>query len=102
MAWAIFADKTDGRQFFFATAHTEPGQSKAKRALRKKQAKKILAEIEAENRDNLPIVLTGDFSSTKLTAVNPVYDVLTDSGSSSIRWATPGSRSRPRRPPPRS
>ncbi len=80
VAWAIFADKTDGRQFFFATAHTEPGQSKAKRALRKKQAKKILAEIEAENRDNLPIVLTGDFSSTKLTAVNPVYDVLTDSG----------------------
>lgn len=80
VAWAIFADKTDGRTFFFATAHTEPGQSKAKRALRKKQAKKILAEIEAHNPDNLPVVLTGDFSSTKLTAVNPVYDVLTDSG----------------------
>ena len=80
VAWAIFADKTDGRQFFFATAHTEPGQSKAKRALRKKQAKKILAEIRAENTRRLPVVISGDFSSTKLTAVNPVYDVLTDSG----------------------
>ena len=80
VAWAIFADKLDGRKFFFATAHTEPGQSKAKRALRTKQAKKILAEIEAENPDKLPIVLPGDLSSTKLTAANPVYNVLTDSG----------------------
>ena len=79
VAWAIFADKRDGRKFFFATAHTEPGQSKAKRALRTKQAKKILAEIKAENPSKLPVVLTGDLSSTKLTAANPVYDVLTDS-----------------------
>lgn len=76
VAWAIFADKIDGRKFFFATAHTEPGQSKAKRALRKKQAKKILAEIEEHNPDNLPVVITGDFSASKLTAANPVYDVL--------------------------
>ncbi|MGC3953939.1 MAG: endonuclease/exonuclease/phosphatase family protein [Propionicimonas sp.] len=78
VAWAIFADKKDGRKFFFATAHTEPGQSKAKRALRKKQAKKILAEIKAHN-PGLPVVVTGDFSSSKLTAANPVYDVIMDS-----------------------
>ncbi|MCW5950788.1 MAG: endonuclease/exonuclease/phosphatase family protein [Propionibacteriaceae bacterium] len=79
VAWAIFQDQRDGRRFFFATAHTEPGQSKAKRALRKKQAKLILAEIEAHNPEDLPVVITGDFSASKLTAVNPVYDVLTDS-----------------------
>lgn len=78
MAWAIFADRTDGRRFFFATAHTEPGQSKAKRTLRKKQAKKIVAQIRAHN-PGLPVVLTGDFSASKLTATNPVYDVVMDS-----------------------
>lgn len=80
LAWAILEDNTDGRRFFFVTAHTEPGQSKAKRALRTKQAGLILAEIEAKNPDNLPVVITGDFSSTKLTAVNPVYNVLVGSG----------------------
>lgn len=80
VAWAIFEDQQDGRQFFFATAHTEPGQSKAKRALRKKQAKKILAEIKAHNPEDLPVVITGDFSASKLTAANPAYDVLTGSG----------------------
>ena len=68
-------------RFVGATASVdESSQSKAKRALRTKQAKKILAEIKAENPDKLPIVLTGDLSSTKLTAANPVYNVLTDSG----------------------
>ena len=80
VAWAIFADRVDGRRFFFATAHTEPGQSKAKRALRHRQAGMILDEIADHNPENLPLVLTGDLSSTKLTAVNPVYNVLTDSG----------------------
>ncbi len=80
LAWAILQDKTDGRKFFFANAHTEPGQSKAKRALRKRQANLIVSTIKANNPDNLPVVLVGDHSSTKLTAVNTVYDVLMASG----------------------
>ncbi|MDQ7993617.1 MAG: endonuclease/exonuclease/phosphatase family protein, partial [Propionicimonas sp.] len=80
LAWAILEDKLDGRQFFFANAHTEPGQSKAKRALRKKQAALIVATIKANNPANLPVVLTGDFSSTKLTSVNTAYDVFMKSG----------------------
>ncbi len=80
LAWAIFQDRTDGRKFFFANAHTEPGQSKAKRALRKRQANLIVSTIKANNPDNLPVVLVGDFSSTKLTSANTVYDVLMKSG----------------------
>lgn len=76
VAWAIFADKTDGREFVFATAHTEPGQTKAKRKLRTTQAKLILAELERANPNGLPVIITGDFSASKLTAANPVYDVL--------------------------
>lgn len=79
VAWAIFRDKKDKREFFFATAHTEPGQSAAARALRKKQAGMIMATIRANNPDRLPVVLTGDFSASKLTAVNPAYDVILDS-----------------------
>ncbi len=81
VAWAIFRDKTDGRKFLFATAHTEPGQSKAKVKLRKKQAGLILDELRKHNPAKLPVILTGDFSSTKLThAGNPVYDIITKSG----------------------
>lgn len=80
VAWGIFRDRKDKRQFLFATAHTEPGQSEAVRALRKKQAAKILAEIKANNPRRLPVVLTGDFSASKLTAENPAYDVIAKSG----------------------
>lgn len=80
VAWAVFQDRTDGREFLFATAHTEPGQSKAKRKLRARQAAMIVDEIAEHNPDHLPVVMTGDFSATKLTAANPVYNVLTDSG----------------------
>ncbi|MFT3970592.1 MAG: hypothetical protein QM695_10020 [Micropruina sp.] len=80
VAWASFKDRTDGRRFFVANVHTEPGQSKAVRALRVKQAVKIIAEIRAENRDRLPVVMLGDFSATKLTAANQVYDAMMNSG----------------------
>lgn len=80
VAWAIFKDRTDGRRFFVANAHTEPGQSKKTRALRKKQAGKIIAEIRAENRSGLPVVMLGDFSATKLTSANQVYDAMMRSG----------------------
>ena len=80
VAWAIFEDKTDGRRFFFANAHTEPGQSAAKRALRKKQAAIIVDTIKANNPDDLPIVVTGDFSATKLSKDHPAYKVIVGSG----------------------
>lgn len=80
VAWARFRDRASKREFFYATAHTEPGQTKAIWALRKQQAAKIAAAIRANNPRGLPVVLTGDFSSTKLTAVNSVYDVLMKSG----------------------
>lgn len=80
VAWAIFKDRTDGRKFFVANAHTEPGQSKKTRALRKKQAAKIIAEIKAKNRSRLPVVMLGDFSATKLTSANQVYDAMMRSG----------------------
>ncbi|MFT4217123.1 MAG: endonuclease/exonuclease/phosphatase family protein [Micropruina sp.] len=80
LAWAIFRDKTDGRKFFFANTHVEPGQSSATRAVRAKQAAMIVAEIKAKNRGHLPVVMTGDFAATKLSSANQVYDALMNSG----------------------
>jgi endonuclease/exonuclease/phosphatase family metal-dependent hydrolase len=77
LVWAEFKDKKSGKKFIFATAHTEPGQEKKTKKLRKKMAAIIGKELAKQNTAGLPVVLTGDFSSTKLTAGgNDVHSVL--------------------------
>jgi endonuclease/exonuclease/phosphatase family metal-dependent hydrolase len=78
LAWAEFKDLNTGKRFFFATAHTEPGTTKKIKALRKRQARIIGNEVKKQNTAKLPVLLVGDFSSTKLTVGgNDVYKVLT-------------------------
>lgn len=78
VAWAQFLDRNTGRRFFFATTHLEPGTEK--KALHKAQSTEVLKEIREENTGRLPVVLVGDFASTKFSPDNTAHAVFTKAG----------------------
>jgi endonuclease/exonuclease/phosphatase family metal-dependent hydrolase len=74
VAWAVFRQRSTGKQFFFADAHLEPGKD---HALHVEQAKALADEVERRNVNHLPTLVVGDMNSHKNTEPsNGVYDVL--------------------------
>lgn len=85
VAWAILQQRSTGKKFFFANTHLEAksdgaGQS-AYHEMRRLQAREVLAVIAAKNRQKLPVVVTGDFNSTKFrTPTNAPYNEILSGG----------------------
>ncbi len=77
MNWATFEHLGTNKQFFVANAHMEPGESNQN--LREEMAQLILDEIDEQNTDDLPVVLVGDFSSSKFS-VNKAHTRFTEVG----------------------
>jgi endonuclease/exonuclease/phosphatase family metal-dependent hydrolase len=85
VAWAIFAEIETGRQFFFANTHLEHTKDVAGDNtwfnLRVLQTNELVAAIKANNPDNLPTFVVGDFNSTKVTKpANGPYDAMVAAG----------------------
>lgn len=80
LAWAEFTQSSTGKQFIFATAHFEPGQSKGKIATRVAQVRAATAELNTIDH-GLPVIWGSDLASSKLThAGNKSYDAFIDAG----------------------
>ncbi|MFZ0529409.1 MAG: hypothetical protein WAL91_02595, partial [Propionicimonas sp.] len=81
LAWARFTELATGKQFYFATAHLEPGMSKGKIATRRAQTYAAIAELNRVNTDNLPIIWGSDLASSKLShSGNTAYDIFLAAG----------------------
>ena len=57
--WALMKSKDSGRKFFFVNTHLDHMGTVA----RKEGMALIMSEIDELNKDNLPVVLVGDFNS---------------------------------------
>lgn len=86
VAWAVFRHRDSGKDFVFADVHLEntddsvPG-STAYYELRKTQTRESLAEVDANNPGKLPVIVAGDFNSTKFDLPsNGPYDVMRAAG----------------------
>ncbi len=82
--WAVFTDRASGKSFFFVNTHLEYEKDTAGSTyfydLRRTQAADLVALIKARNK-GLPVVITGDFNSSKKTVPdNAPYDVVTQAG----------------------
>jgi len=79
LAWAILRQKSTGKKFFFGTTHLEPTATYyAKRSI---QTQQVVAEIKAKNPEKLPVMVTGDFNSTRYQSpANDPYDKMIASG----------------------
>jgi endonuclease/exonuclease/phosphatase family metal-dependent hydrolase len=74
VAWAVFRQRSTGKQFFFADTHLQNGDAYA---LRVKQAKALADEVARRNTAHLPTLIVGDMNSHKHSKPsNGVYDVL--------------------------
>lgn len=79
VTWAEFRDRNTDKRFLFFNTHLEPLGSGGK-AVHAKQAAVILEEIKAQNPDKLPVILVGDFASTKFAKPNTARDAFVKAG----------------------
>jgi len=70
MAWAKFDQKSTGKDFFFATTHLNPFSNDSK----KSEWKELIAKVNSLNDDDLPVVITGDFNTSKFSGI--AYEML--------------------------
>ncbi|HQY99057.1 MAG TPA: hypothetical protein PKV13_05065 [Propionicimonas sp.] len=80
MAWAKFSERATGKQFYFASAHLEPGMSGAKVAKRGAQANAAIAELDRVS-EGLPVIWGSDLASSKLShSGNTAYEKFMSAG----------------------
>ena len=91
LVWAVFKQRSTGKQFLFADMHLEPDDdlvgSNFYALNRQQQARDALAELGRVNTSNLPVVLAGDAAASRADKDmvtgklwNPPYEVFTKEG----------------------
>lgn len=81
MDWAIFEQKSTGKRFFVSNTHLEPKDGRKGWSARKRQAAAIVKAIARLNPDDLPVIATGDYASTKWEKWgNKPYDIMQAAG----------------------
>ncbi len=81
LAWAVFTQKSTGRDFFFADTHLDNAKTDSGYAYRVTQTRQVINEIDARNSDHLPVVLVGDMNSHKWRSPdNAPYKLLSAAG----------------------
>lgn len=85
MAWAELQQKASGKRFFVANTHLDPNDDAAGSTyhfdLRAAQTRELLAVIAKQNTADLPVLILGDFKTSKYaTPSNAPYDLITGAG----------------------
>ena len=83
--WAEFRQRSTGKRFFVVNTHLDPvsdtSGSTYHHKVRAAQARELVATIKKRNRSRLPVVILGDFKTSKYTKPsNAPYDVITRAG----------------------
>lgn len=80
LSWAVFEQKSTGKQFFFSNTHLEPADGRKAWGTRRTQAKAIVSATDRLN-GKLPVIAVGDYASTKWEkGGNAPYDVMQAAG----------------------
>lgn len=61
LVWAKFRHNASGKKFFFFNTHLSPDSS----SVRVKEWKELISKVTVLNDDNLPVVVVGDFNTSK-------------------------------------
>lgn len=85
MAWAELRQRTTGKRFLVANTHLDPYDDAAGSTfhydLRAAQTRELVAEVKRKNSSGLPVVIVGDFKSSKYASPrNAPYEVVTRAG----------------------
>ena len=78
MTYVILEEKETGKQFLFVTTHLD---YRAKEETRVKQIEVLAALIKKVNKDNLPVVVLGDFNTTMTTSGSAIVQFLLENPS---------------------
>jgi endonuclease/exonuclease/phosphatase family metal-dependent hydrolase len=79
MAWAELRQRSTGKRFMFSDLHTVGADKDYK--VKNKQASVALAELRANNPDDLPMIAVGDWNSSRFEKPsNGPYDVYVKAG----------------------
>jgi len=79
--WAIFTDKLSGKRLFVVSVHLTNSDSTNAQRVRPLEAQDVVNLVKANNPDKLPVVIAGDFNTSKRKADHPaVYDTMTTAG----------------------
>lgn len=84
-AWAELRQRSSGKRFFVINTHLDPGDDAAgatlRHDLRRDQTRELIALIRKRNTARLPVVILGDFKTSKHAMPNNApYDVITRAG----------------------
>ena len=85
MAWAELRQRSTSKRFFVANTHLDPNDDTAGSTfhydLRTTQTRELVAEVKRKNTSGLPVVIVGDFKSSKYASPrNAPYEVITGAG----------------------
>ena len=85
VVWAEFRQLSTGKRFFVVNTHLDPVNDASGASFHHKvraaQARELVAAIKQRNRSRLPVVILGDFKTSKYTKPsNAPYDVVTRAG----------------------
>ncbi len=85
VAWAELRQRSSGKRFFVVNTHLNPRDdvsgSTMHHDIRRAQTRELVAVIKKHNGAGLPVVILGDFKSSKHAVPNNApYDVITDAG----------------------
>lgn len=85
LAWAELRQRASGKRFFVVNTHLDPRDDAAGSTLhhdiRRDQARELVAVTKKRNTGGLPVIILGDFKSSKHARPNNApYDVITDAG----------------------
>lgn len=64
LSWATFRQLSTGRDFFFVSTHLSPDDE----AVRLAEWKQLIAKVKELSPSNLPVVVTGDFNTSKFAS----------------------------------
>lgn len=79
--WAVFRQASTSKSFLFLTTHFSPRASSASDPHRADAAKQLVATMKRVNKDDLPVIVTGDFNSgSNRVQSNRVYTNLLAGG----------------------
>lgn len=79
--WARFEQKSTKRQFIFVNTHLVPSSDNKAEANRARSARQIVAMVKKVNREDLPVIILGDFNTHRRAGPgNGVWDAMTDAG----------------------
>jgi len=89
LAWAVFRIRETGTEVFFTTTHLQPGRSSSDVRTRRSQWNQLITEVKKRAGD-LPVVLTGDFNTSRNQQPGEMFEKMRSAGFPEITGTRPG------------